>query len=118
MSPQIQRLRSLPKTGLRKVNSLVSAERINFTGGSLAVMGSAHLFAPATLDGAELSGGTWGFSHGLVVSGSFSNRLSWIAIHSGDVLLHTPSAYLRLCGSVGLGAGDPVERKQRLHRNR
>lgn len=93
------------ETGSRKVNSLVSAERINFTGGSLAVTGSAHLFAPATLDGAELSGGTWGFSHGLVVSGSFSNRLSWIAIHSGDVLLHTPSAYLRLCGSVGLGAG-------------
>ncbi|HRQ72169.1 MAG TPA: hypothetical protein PLU35_03985, partial [Phycisphaerales bacterium] len=64
-------------TGNRSVNSLLSREAINFTGGRLTLLTTATMEAATTLNGGALEGGSWTFDGvSLAFTSSGNNRLN------------------------------------------
>jgi hypothetical protein len=90
--------------GARSVNSLVCAETIHFTGGSLAVLTTATMTggALALVDGGTLNGGTWNVAAGdLWFGASTSSTLNGVTLQ-GTARLVVPNAFARVVNGLSL----------------
>ncbi|MCL4741384.1 MAG: hypothetical protein KJZ54_04195 [Phycisphaerales bacterium] len=89
--------------GNRTINSLLSREAINFTGGRLTLLTTATMEAATTLNGGTLEGGTWTFDGiSLLFSNSGNNRLNGPITVNGDLDRAGASGVLTIAGGLTL----------------
>ncbi len=89
--------------GNRTINSLLSREAINFTGGRLTLLTTATMEAATTLNGGTLEGGTWTFDGiSLLFSNSGNNRLNGPITVNGDLDRAGASGFLTIAGGLTL----------------
>ncbi|MBC6953907.1 MAG: hypothetical protein DYG93_11820, partial [Leptolyngbya sp. PLA2] len=85
--------------GNRTINSLLSREAINFTGGRLTLLTTATMEAATTLNGGALQGGTWTFDGvSLSFANNGSNRLDGPITVNGNLDRSGSAGYLGITG--------------------
>ncbi|GMV72699.1 MAG: hypothetical protein AMXMBFR77_25370, partial [Phycisphaerales bacterium] len=89
--------------GNRTINSLLSREAINFTGGRLTLLTTATMEAATTLNGGALQGGTWTFDGvSLSFANNGSNRLDGPITVNGNLDRSGSAGYLGITGGLTL----------------
>ena len=89
--------------GNRTINSLLSREVINFTGGRLTLLTTATVEATTTLSGGSLEGGTWTLDGvSLLFSSSGNNRLNGPITVNGNLDRTGSNGFLTVAGGLTL----------------
>lgn len=89
-------------SGNRSIRSLVLAESLTITGGSLAVATTASVTGAVTLNGGTIFGGSWDVTAGQFRAGASTQSILNAVTLNGDVVL-PGGANLRITGGLTLG---------------
>jgi hypothetical protein len=99
-------------SGVSSIHSLVLAESLTITGGTLSVATTASVSAVVTVNGGSISGGSWDLAGGQIRAGSStSSTLVGVSV-AGEIVL-PGGANLRISAGITLSASSVIRLRGR-----